>query len=100
MGEIEWSGPGQLRIGNAEREKAATDLGEHLAAGRPMIATRGFEELLREEPFLRLVDSADEMMQALEDLRATGFRDGREALRRLASQGETWEVRAATMKRR
>ena len=34
MGEIEWSGPGQLRIGNAEREKAATELGEHLAAGR------------------------------------------------------------------
>jgi hypothetical protein len=34
MGEIEWSGSGQLRIGNAEREKAATDLGEHLAAGR------------------------------------------------------------------
>ena len=30
------SGPAreQLRIGNAEREKAATELGEHLAAGR------------------------------------------------------------------
>jgi glycosyltransferase involved in cell wall biosynthesis len=77
---------------------SSTRFYEHLAAGRPMIATRGFEELLRKEPFLRLVDSADEMMQALEDLRASGFRDGREALRRLASQGETWEVRAATMK--
>jgi hypothetical protein len=34
MGEIERAGPGQLRIGDAEREKAAAELGEHLAAGR------------------------------------------------------------------
>lgn len=77
---------------------SSTRFYEHLAAGRPMIATRGFEELLRKEPFLRLVNSADEMTQALEDLRASDFRDGRENLRRLASQGETWEVRAATMR--
>src|SRR5215831_4933361 len=77
---------------------SSTRFYEHLAAGRPMIATRGFEELLRKEPFLRLVDSADEMMQALEDLRASDFRDGREDLRRLASQTETWDVRAAAMK--
>jgi glycosyltransferase involved in cell wall biosynthesis len=77
---------------------SSTRFYEHLAAGRPMIATRGFEELLRKEPFLRLVDSADEMAQALEDLRASDFRDGRETLRRLASQVETWEVRAATMR--
>lgn len=77
---------------------SSTRFYEHLAAGRPMIATRGFDELLRKEPFLRLVDSADEMTQALEDLRANDFRDGREALRRLASQVETWEVRAGTMR--
>jgi uncharacterized protein DUF1707 len=34
MSEIEKAGSGQLRIGYAEREKAAADLGEHLAAGR------------------------------------------------------------------
>jgi len=34
MGEIERAGSGQLRIGYAEREKAAADLAEHLAAGR------------------------------------------------------------------
>ena len=34
MGEIERPGSGELRIGYAEREKAAADLAEHLAAGR------------------------------------------------------------------
>ena len=71
---------------------------EHLAAGRPMIATRGFAELLKLEPMLRLVNTADEMILALEELRRADFRDGHETLRWQASQTETWEDRAATMR--
>lgn len=70
---------------------------EHLAACRPIIATRGFAELLKKEPLLRLVDTADEMILALEDLRAADFRDGQETLRWNTSQTETWEERASMM---
>src|ERR1035438_206201 len=38
---------------------SSTRFYEHLAACRPMISTRGFEELLHKEPLLRLVDRAD-----------------------------------------
>ena len=62
-----------------------------------MIATRGFEELLHQEPLLRLIDSSVEMLKALDDLRHSGFRDGYEQLRWETSQNETWEARAATM---
>ena len=63
-----------------------------------MISTRGFEELLHKEPLLRLIDSADEMTSALEELRARDFRDGHERLRCQTSQNETWEIRAAMMR--
>jgi len=63
-----------------------------------MIATRGFAELLKLEPMLRLVNTADEMILALEELRRADFRDGHETLRWQASQTETWEDRAATMR--
>jgi len=76
---------------------SATRFYEHLAAGRPMIATRGFEELLHKEPLLRLIDSSSEMIRALDVLRSNGFRDGHEQLRLETSQRETWEARAATM---
>jgi glycosyltransferase involved in cell wall biosynthesis len=76
---------------------SSTRFYEHLAAGHPILSTRGFEELLHKEPLLRLVDSADEMIVALDELRMSGFRDGHEHLRRLTSQSETWELRAATM---
>jgi hypothetical protein len=76
---------------------SSTRFYEHLATGRPMIATRGFEELLHKEPLLRLIDSADEMTSALDELRACNFRDGHEQLRCQTSQNETWEMRAAAM---
>ena len=77
---------------------SSTRFYEHLAAGRPMISTRGFEELLHKEPLLRLIDSADDMTSALEELRARDFRDGHERLRCQTSQNETWEIRAAMMR--
>jgi glycosyltransferase involved in cell wall biosynthesis len=44
---------------------SSTRFWEHLAAGRPMVATRGFAELLEKEPLLTLVDTADEMAAAM-----------------------------------
>ncbi len=76
---------------------SSTRFYEHLAACRPMLATRGFEELLRKEPLLTLVNGADEAVAALEALRACGFDDGRSEERWRASLGATWEARAATM---
>lgn len=76
---------------------SSTRFYEHLAAGRPMIATRGVQELLHKEPLLRLVDSVPEAIAALDELRATKFRDGYESARWQASVTETWEARAADM---
>jgi len=76
---------------------SSTRFYEHLAAGRPVIATRGFEELLHKEPLLRLAGSSEEMVAALEHLRSTSFSDGYEELRRVASASETWENRASRM---
>jgi glycosyltransferase involved in cell wall biosynthesis len=76
---------------------SSTRFYEHLATGRPMIATRGFEELLHKEKFLTLIDTSNELVAALEKLRAVNFRDGHEELRREASQTETWEKRASQM---
>ena len=74
---------------------SSTRFYEHLAACRPMIATRGFEELLRKEPLLQLVDSADQARSALLDLQAMGFADGLAMMRWQASQTGTWQARAA-----
>ena len=71
---------------------------EHLAAGRPMLATRGVEELLRLEPYVSLVDTAAELAVELRRLLAQP-EDGLEAIRCLASRAETWEARAAEMRR-
>jgi len=76
---------------------SSTRFYEHLAACRPMLATRGFEELLHKEPLLRLVDTADEVASELDTLAQTGFSDGLESMRWEASQHGTWEVRAATV---
>ena len=78
---------------------SSTRFYEHLAACRPMLATRGFEELLHKEPLLKLVDQADEVTSALAELRSNDFRDGLENLRWEASQQETWENRAFTLKK-
>jgi glycosyltransferase involved in cell wall biosynthesis len=71
---------------------------EHLAAGRPMIATRGFAELLDKEPILTLVDTGEEIAAALERLRLIQFRDGYESMRWHASKVGTWHERARTMR--
>lgn len=77
---------------------SSTRFYEHLAACRPIIATRGFEELLDKEPLLCLADNAQEMISELRRLRAMGFQDGYEELRWKKSQNETWEARAFTMR--
>ena len=76
---------------------SSTRFYEHLPTGRPMIATRGFAELLDKEPLLQLIDSSDQMIAALEQLRTNSFRDEHEELRWQTSQRETWEARAAAM---
>ena len=76
---------------------SSTRFYEHLAACRPMIATRGFEELLHKRPLLELFDTADEAVAALEALHAQGFNDGYFSLRWKASRSGTWTARAETM---
>lgn len=77
---------------------SSTRFYEHLAACRPMLATRGVEELLHKEPLLKLVDSAEQMAVELETLQRSGFRDGYEEMRWQASLNETWEARASAMR--
>jgi glycosyltransferase involved in cell wall biosynthesis len=74
---------------------SSTRFYEHLSACRPMIATRGFEELLHKEPLLRLVDTAEQLAAELDDLAHLNFSDGLEQARWQASQQGTWQVRAA-----
>jgi glycosyltransferase involved in cell wall biosynthesis len=76
---------------------SSTRFYEHLAACKPIVATRGVEELLHKEPLLRLADTADELASTLEKLRGAQFRDGQEEERCKASQTETWERRASAM---
>jgi hypothetical protein len=78
---------------------SSTRFYEHLTACRPMVATRGFAELLEKEPLLKLVNTAGEMKEELELLRAQDFSDGEETNRWLASKTGTWEYRAQTMQR-
>ena len=72
---------------------SSTRFYEHLAAGRPIISTRGFAELLSKEPLLRLIDTADELVSTLRALQQSGFRDGHETERWQASRDGTWEKR-------
>ncbi|MDQ2776632.1 MAG: glycosyltransferase [Acidobacteriota bacterium] len=67
---------------------------EHLAAGRPIVSTRGVEQLLSQEHLLHFVDTAAELVQTLESLRGKGFQDGKEVARWQASKQGTWENRA------
>jgi hypothetical protein len=78
---------------------SSTRFYEHLAACRPMISTRGFEELLHKEPLLQLADSAEHANGLLRDLQLNGFDDGCAALRWDASRNGTWQVRAASVER-
>ncbi len=76
---------------------SATRFYEHLAACRPILASRAHAELLTKEPLLKLVSSGQEIATYLEDLRARGFRDGYEELRWSTSRNETWHTRAETV---
>ena len=76
---------------------SSTRFYEHLAACRPMIATRGLEELTRKPPLLTLVDTVDQAVAALSTLRRTSFNDGLTELRWQASQQATWQRRASSM---
>ena len=76
---------------------SSTRFYEHLAAGRPILTTRGFEELLHKEPLVHLFDTAEEAAAVINSLMGTGFEDGFAAQRWLASQSGTWEERASTM---
>jgi glycosyltransferase involved in cell wall biosynthesis len=76
---------------------SATRFYEHLAACRPILATRGVDELLGKEPLLKLVAGAAEVVAELEQLRANRFRDGYEEARWKASYEGTWEARARAM---
>jgi glycosyltransferase involved in cell wall biosynthesis len=76
---------------------SSTRFYEHLAAGRPMIGTRGFAELTEKEPLIELADSADDWFAALLRLKNQDFCDGYERARWQASQSATWDCRAQTM---
>lgn len=78
---------------------SSTRFYEHLAATRPILATRGFEELLHKPPLLRLIDTAEEGVQALREMENSGFNDGQIEARWAASRDGTWEKRAAAMYR-
>jgi glycosyltransferase involved in cell wall biosynthesis len=78
---------------------SSTRFYEHLAACRPMIATRGFAELLEKPPLVTLVDTAAELRDVLEQLKGCDFHDGLEQARWKASQCGTWENRAETILR-
>ena len=78
---------------------SSTRFYEHLAACRPMLATRGFHELTQKEPLLRLVDTPGEAVAALEEMRAAGFNDGLSEMRWRASLGATWQARSISMQR-
>jgi len=73
---------------------SSTRFYEHLAACRPMLATRGFAELLRKEPLLHLADTPEESAHYLVRLRENNFADGHEQARWEASRQGTWESRA------
>lgn len=76
---------------------SSTRFYEHLAACRPMISTRGFEELLHKQPLLRLIDDAEEGAKILGELLKCQFDDSQIRQRWLASKEGTWEVRAAAV---
>lgn len=76
---------------------SSTRFYEHLTACRPMVATRGFAELLEKPPLLVLVDTPGEMTAELETLRQVSFRDGQEEARWQASRNGTWEERVRAL---
>ena len=76
---------------------SSTRFYEHLAACRPIVATRNHAELLGKEPLLHLTSNAQEMIDYLNHLQSMDFRDPYEELRWRVSLHETWEARATLM---
>ncbi len=76
---------------------SATRFYEHLAACRPILASRAHGELLTKEPLLKLVNNGEEIAGYLDLLRARDFSDGYEDLRWSVSRHETWQARAAAI---
>jgi uncharacterized protein DUF1707 len=56
----------ELRIGTAEREQAASDLGEHLAAGR--LSTEEFDERVQQAWAARTASDLEPLFRDLPDL--------------------------------
>jgi glycosyltransferase involved in cell wall biosynthesis len=78
---------------------SSTRFYEHLAACRPMLATKGFAELLTKESLVHLVDSASQFVERFRAFQTNDFRDGHEVARWKASKTETWEARASAMRK-
>jgi hypothetical protein len=76
---------------------SATKFYEHLAACRPILSTRGMDELLQKEPLLKLVDNGCDVVAELERLRDFDFRDNYEEARGRARAEGTSEARASAM---
>lgn len=76
---------------------SATRFYEHLATGRPILATRGVAELEEKQSLLRLVDGSADLVHELEELVRHAFRDGLATARWVESQNQTWECRAKSM---
>lgn len=76
---------------------SSTRFYEHLAACRPMIATRGLQELEHKTDLLCLVDDAAGAIAALEGLRSKDFDDGLVQRRWQQSLESTWQARAAAV---
>lgn len=76
---------------------SSTRFYEHLAACRPMLATRAFEELLHKEPYLTLVNNAQDLIDKLRVLGLQQYDDGLAAERWQASLAGTWQARAAAV---
>ena len=79
------------------RSGSATRFYEHLAACRPILASRAHDELLTKEPLLKLIDTPADIASEIESLRSSNFEDGCEEIRWRVSRDETWLARAQTM---
>ncbi|MCU1323879.1 MAG: family glycosyltransferase [Acidobacteriaceae bacterium] len=75
---------------------SSTRFYEHLAACRPMLATRGVDELLTKVPLVRLFDTSFELAEQLLEF-SIEKTDRLEEMRRVASVTQTWENRADRM---
>ena len=77
---------------------SSTRFYEHLVACRPMLSTRGLEELTHKTPLLTLFDTAEEGLAELDALRSKNFDDGLTVLRWENSRQATWTARAETIR--